>query len=58
MIYVPRFMKIGSSIQKLIKGRFTDREHGDRVSLLSFFQNKESRLKTTKHGYEYNSAGM
>jgi hypothetical protein len=37
MIYVPSLMKIGSSIQKLIKGRFTDREHGDRVSLLSFF---------------------
>jgi hypothetical protein len=47
VIYIPCFIKIGSTIQKLIGGihRHTYREHGDRISLLSFFQNKESRLK-------------
>jgi hypothetical protein len=35
MIYIPSFIKIGSGIQKLIGGeRFTDRQHGDRISLL------------------------
>jgi hypothetical protein len=33
---------IGSSIQKLIRG--IHRQHGNRISLLSFFQNKESML--------------
>jgi hypothetical protein len=33
MIYIPSLIKIGSGI------------HGDLVSLLLFFQNKESRLK-------------
>jgi hypothetical protein len=36
MIYTPSFMKIGSNIQKLVR-TITDREHGDRISLLSFF---------------------
>jgi hypothetical protein len=44
-VYIPSFIKIGSALQKLI-GR-TQRQHGDRISLLSFFQNKESRLKST-----------
>jgi hypothetical protein len=46
MINIPCFIKIGSVIQKLI-GRDTKshREHGDRISLLLYFQNKESRLK-------------
>jgi hypothetical protein len=43
MVYIPSFMKNGSAIQKLIRG--IHREHGDRTSLLSLFQNKESRLK-------------
>jgi hypothetical protein len=35
MIYVPGFIKIGSSIQKLIVGNTqTHRQVGDRISLL------------------------
>jgi hypothetical protein len=38
MIYIPSFIKIGSGIQKLIGGDTqTHRQHGDRISLLSFF---------------------
>jgi hypothetical protein len=46
MINIPGFIKIGSAIQKLI-GRDikSQRRHGDRISLLLFFQNKQSRLK-------------
>jgi hypothetical protein len=47
MIYIPSFIKIGSGIQKLIRGIHTH-IHGqdcDLVRLLSFFQNKESGLK-------------
>jgi hypothetical protein len=43
MIYIPSFIRIGSGTQKLIGG--IHRQHGDRISLLSFFQNKASRLK-------------
>jgi hypothetical protein len=41
MMFIPSFIKIGSGIRK------TNRQHGDRISLLLFFffQNKESRLK-------------
>jgi hypothetical protein len=39
MIYVPSFIKIGSGIQKLTGG--IHRQHGDRISLLLFFQVKE-----------------
>jgi hypothetical protein len=47
MIYMLRFIMIGSGIQKLIGGNSqTHRQHGDRISLLSFFPNKEIRLKT------------
>jgi hypothetical protein len=47
MIYITSFIKIGSSIQKLIKGDTqTHRQHDDLISLLLFFQNKESMLKT------------
>jgi hypothetical protein len=50
MIYIPSPIKIGSVIQKFMGWRGdtqtqTDRQHGDRISLLLFFQNKESRLK-------------
>jgi hypothetical protein len=47
VIYVPIFIKIYSGIQKLIRGihRHTHRQHGDLISLLLFFQNKEM-LKT------------
>jgi hypothetical protein len=46
MIYTPSFIKIGSGIQKLL-GEDTQahRQQGDLISLLSFFKNKESRLK-------------
>jgi hypothetical protein len=48
MIYIPSFIKIGSSILKLIRqDSQTHRQHGDLISPLLFFQNKESRLKTT-----------
>jgi hypothetical protein len=43
MIDVPSFRKIGSGIQKLRGG--IHRQHGDSISLLLFFQNKENRLK-------------
>jgi hypothetical protein len=43
MIYIPSFIKIGSDIQKLIKG--IHRQHCDCISLLLlFFQIKGSRL--------------
>jgi hypothetical protein len=39
MIYIPSFIKIGSGIQKLI-GRDSQihRQHGDRISLLSYLK--------------------
>jgi hypothetical protein len=43
MIYIPGFMKIGAGIQKISRG--VHRQHGNRISLLLFFQNKESGLK-------------
>jgi hypothetical protein len=54
VIYVPSFIKIGSSVQKLIGGGDTQThththtqhtQQDDLISLLYFFQNKESRLK-------------
>jgi hypothetical protein len=53
VLYIPGFVKISSAIQMLI-GRYTDRQHGDRISLhlFFFFQNKESRLKTRVAGCE------
>jgi hypothetical protein len=48
MTYIPSFIKIGSAIKKFMReGGHTHRQHGDRISLLSFFQNKKSRLKTS-----------
>jgi hypothetical protein len=44
LIYLPSFIKYGSAIQKLIKDG-VHRQHGYLISLLLFFQNKESRLK-------------
>jgi hypothetical protein len=43
MIYILNFVKISSGIQNSI-GKI-HRQHGDRISLLSFYQNKGSRLK-------------
>jgi hypothetical protein len=46
MIYIPSFVQNGSGIQKLITGDSqTHRQHGNRISPLLFFQNKESRLR-------------
>jgi hypothetical protein len=43
MIYIPRFIRIGSGIQKIIGGihRHT-RQHGDLINLRLFFQNKDN----------------
>jgi hypothetical protein len=46
MTYIPRFINPGSDIQKVIAGIQTHRQHGDLISLLSNFQNTESRLVT------------
>jgi hypothetical protein len=47
MPYIPSFIKSGSGIQKLIgRDTQTHQQDADRMSLLSFFQSKESRLKT------------
>jgi hypothetical protein len=51
MKYIPGFIKFGSALQKLIGGIHRHRQHGARISLLSLFQNKESRLKE-KHSTE------
>jgi hypothetical protein len=40
MIYISSFIKICSGIQNL-----TQREHGDLISLVLLFQNKESKVK-------------
>jgi hypothetical protein len=48
MIYIPRSIKIGSGIQKLMAERYTDthRQHEDSISFPSFLlKNKESNLK-------------
>jgi hypothetical protein len=47
VIHIPSFIKIGSDIQKLTEGDTQDR---DCISLLSFFQNKENRLKRYSYG--------
>jgi hypothetical protein len=48
VIYVTSFIKIGSGIQKLMGGgdtqTYTHTQQRDLISLLYFFQNKESRL--------------
>jgi hypothetical protein len=43
-IYIPSLIKIGYGIKKLIRG--IQRQRGGLISLLLFFQNKESRLET------------
>jgi hypothetical protein len=46
MVCIQNSMKISSGIQKLIGRVHRHREHGDRISLLSFFLNKKRRLIT------------
>jgi hypothetical protein len=46
VMYIPSFIKNGSGIQKSIGEIHIHRQHGDLISLLLSFQNKESRLKT------------
>jgi hypothetical protein len=47
MIYIQRFMKVGSGIRKLMGRGYTQTygQHDDLISRLLFSQNKESRLK-------------
>jgi hypothetical protein len=49
-IYASSFIKIGSAIQNLMRDSQTHRQRGDLISLLLFFQNKESRLKIPEGG--------
>jgi hypothetical protein len=50
MIYIPSFINIGRGIEKLLGGDTqTHRQHGDLISLIPFFQNKESRLKISSY---------
>jgi hypothetical protein len=43
VIKLPSLIMMGSCIQKLITG--IRRQHGGRISLFSFYQNKEHRLR-------------
>jgi hypothetical protein len=53
-IYIPSFIKIGSDIQKLLRGIHTHGQQGDLISLVLCLQNKESRLKwLTKSQWQY-----
>jgi hypothetical protein len=45
MIYIPSFIKTGSGIQKLLWAGYIHRQQSEFISLLLFFNNKESRLK-------------
>jgi hypothetical protein len=47
VIYIPNLIKIGSV--EGVGDSQTHREHGDLISLLSFFKNKESRLIIKKN---------
>jgi hypothetical protein len=46
MIYVLRFIKIGSGIQNLLSGIHIQTQQGDLIKLVLYFVNKEGRLKT------------
>jgi hypothetical protein len=48
MIHISRFIKTGSGIQKWIRGIHIHRQHGDRISIILYFQNKKNRLKIKK----------
>jgi hypothetical protein len=47
IIYIPNYIETRLAIQKLMGEyayTYTQRQHGYRISLLLFFQNKKSRL--------------
>lgn len=44
MIYTLIFIKTGSGIHKLTESGYADTQQGDLISLILFFQNKESKL--------------
>jgi hypothetical protein len=44
MIRIQSFIKTSSGTQKIIGPIHRQRQHGDSISLLSYIQNKESRL--------------
>jgi hypothetical protein len=49
MTYIPSFVKTGSGIETLMGrggGNHTHRQHGDPISIISFSQNKQSRIET------------
>jgi hypothetical protein len=63
VIHIPSFIKFGSAVQKSIRGthkhtdkqtcRYTQTQLGDRISLLSLLQNKESGMKLKRiHHFE------
>jgi hypothetical protein len=52
--YIPRLIKTGSGIPKLLGGRFHTHTHS--ISLLSFYENKETRLKI--YTYNFNIPDM
>jgi hypothetical protein len=47
MMYIPSFIKTGSTFEKLI--REIHREHDDRQRLLLFIQNKENKILVVLH---------
>jgi hypothetical protein len=49
MIYIPNSIKIVSGIRKLVGVLQTQRQRGDLINLLVFFQNKESRIKINSY---------
>jgi hypothetical protein len=46
MLYTLDLIRTDSGIRKPLEGYKANREHADHIPLLSFFHNKESRLKT------------
>jgi hypothetical protein len=52
MIHIASFIKIGSDVQKLLGGGYTDvRDSMETVSLIEFIENKESSLKTVNFAH-------
>jgi hypothetical protein len=52
-IYMPSFLKSGSGVQELLRGREDSqscRQHGDLIRLLLFFENMENMQKVPSAG--------